>query len=424
MRNHSIQMEIGSSFRACTIGPNAQVRGSLGLLLVISLGIHQPAFAASARSERGATLLLKQSAPVSPLLKLPSEQQIPELRELALANATQPETVRFPETLLEDGHTVRLAVRQRGSGNHDRVLVMIHGVLADHDAWRYVTGELGRDFDLWLIDLPGCGDSDKPDPDLLGPMGYSPTAMAERALQALQQCLACRPQSPRLTIVAHSLGGMTALRMMSDLILRERYAAVLKQIDGMVLLAPCDAAVHQEIPKFTKVIALRGYEAAIGHTLGIIEAAVAESEKAGVCLQNRATRETAIKIASILTRAEDRRAAQAMLRQAVPWREKEHRPDWASIKRLETDYGNIDVPCLIVWGQCDETLPVSMGYKLKDQIAGAKLIVLPDTMHSIQTERPKDCAQIIREFGAGLLPSQSILATRSATAIAEVPAGD
>jgi len=92
-----------------------------------------------------------------------------------------------------------------------------------------------------------------------------------------------------------------------------------------------------------------------------------------------------------------------MLPQAVPWREKEHRPDWAAIKRLEADYGNIDVPCVIVWGQCDETLPASMGYKLKDQIAGARLIVLSDTMHSIQTERPQQCVRIIREFGTGSL---------------------
>ncbi len=90
-----------------------------------------------------------------------------------------------------------------------------------------------------------------------------------------------------------------------------------------------------------------------------------------------------------------------MLRQAVPWREKEHRPDWAAIRRLEADYRNIDVRCLIVWGQCDETLPVSMGYKLRDQIVGARLIVISDCMHSIQTECPHDCARLIREFGTG-----------------------
>ena len=178
------------------------------------------------------------------------------------------------------------------------------------------------------------------------------------------------------------------------------------------------------IPKFTKIVKLRGYEAAVGHTLGIIEAAVAQSEETSFCATNRATRETTRNLAGIIIRAEDRRAAQAMLRQAVPWRENEHRPDWAGIKRLEAQYQNIDVPCLIVWGQCDETLPVSMGYKLKDQIAGARLVVLPDCMHSIQTERPQDCVRLIREFQTGAMTMNSTRAIQTIVARAGAPAGN
>ena len=74
-------------------------------------------------------------------------------------------------------------------------------------------------------------------------------------------------------------------------------------------------------------------------------------------------------------------------------------------------------------GQCDEILPVSMGYKLKDQIAGARLIVLPNTMHSIQMERPKDCVRIIREFAAGPLATRSIPAASSLAAGTGSPAG-
>jgi len=158
-------MEIETSFG--TLKSAGKIRTLLATLSAISFAINQ-SFAASPESEKGAALLLKQAAPVSQLERLPSEQQIPELEALARANALLPETVCFPRTLREDGHTVRLAVHQRGSGTHQQTLVMIHGVLADHDAWRYLTGDLGTDFDLWLVDLPGCGDSDKPDPDLLG----------------------------------------------------------------------------------------------------------------------------------------------------------------------------------------------------------------------------------------------------------------
>src|ERR1044071_5386025 len=105
MRNHSIQMESGTSFGANKSGPKTQIKTALAVLLFISFVIHHPTLAASADSEKGAALLLNQTAPVSPLEKLPSEQQIPELRELAQANATLPDTIRFPATLLEDGHT-------------------------------------------------------------------------------------------------------------------------------------------------------------------------------------------------------------------------------------------------------------------------------------------------------------------------------
>src|SRR5207245_2432277 len=234
-RNQTFQMEIVRRFGVRQSAAKTQIKASFTMALIIGCVINISAFAVSAQGNRGATLLLRQAAAVSPLQKLPSEQQIPELEALARANALLPETVCFPKTLREDGHTVRLAVHRRGSGTNQQALVMIHGVLADHDAWRYLTGDLGTDFDLWLLDLPGCGDSDKPDPDLLGPEGYSPTAIAERVLQALQQSLAARAQPTRLLIVAHSLGGMTALRMMGDPDLRQRYASVLRQIDGMVL---------------------------------------------------------------------------------------------------------------------------------------------------------------------------------------------
>ena len=140
MRNQTFQMETGTSF--VTQKNAGNIRTLLVALLAISFAINQ-SFATSPESEKGAALLLKQAAPVSQLERLPSEQQIPDLKALVLANASLPESVRFAETLREDGHTVRLAVHQRGSGTHQQTLVMIHGVLADHDAWRYLTGDLG-----------------------------------------------------------------------------------------------------------------------------------------------------------------------------------------------------------------------------------------------------------------------------------------
>src|SRR5204862_4745158 len=133
-----------------------------------------------------------------------------------------------------------------------------HGVLSDHRVWRYAAGDLGRNYDLWLVDMPGCGDSDKPDGSLLGIGGYCPTALADRLLQSLDDSLKARANAPRLTVVAHSLGGMVALRAFADPELSRRHQSVLKQIDGMVLISPSDVIINQEIPTFTQVLALNG----------------------------------------------------------------------------------------------------------------------------------------------------------------------
>ena len=55
-------------------------------------------------------------------------------------------------------------------------------------------------------------------------------------------------------------------------------------------------------------------------------------------------------------------------------------------------------PCLIVWGARDETLPLSMGYKLQAQLPDATLIVIHDTKHSMQLERPHLSSSVLREF--------------------------
>jgi pimeloyl-ACP methyl ester carboxylesterase len=265
-----------------------------------------------------------------------------------------------------------------------------------------MTGPLSSNFDLWIIDLPGCGDSDKPDPKSLAADGYSPGAMADRVMQAIEQCMTSRNDSPRLLLVAHSLGGMIVLRMTSDPELRQRHAALLRQVDGLVLFAPGDVNVNQVSPVFKPIIKLGGLKAVIAKVLGILQEAVAGSTRNGCASPCLATKETADQRYQILADAKQRRVAQAMIKEAVPWNYKENRPDWDGIHRLETNYRNVDKPCLIVWGACDEVLPESMGHKLAGQIAGAKLVVLPDCMHAIALECPDACARLIRDFHASV----------------------
>lgn len=87
------------------------------------------------------------------------------------------------------------------SGSHNRnagpPFLLIHGIGAARDAWRFVAPALARDFMVISYDLRGHGDS---------PPGRLPFGLAE--LVADLERLRARLNIPRLHLAGHSLGGM------------------------------------------------------------------------------------------------------------------------------------------------------------------------------------------------------------------------
>ena len=120
----------------------------------------------------------------------------------------------------------------------------------------------------------------------------------------------------------------------------------------------------------------------------------------------------------MLTQRDTRLALQAVFTQTVPMRD--GRPDWPAIHSVVADYANVDVPCLIVWGARDETLPVAMGFKLAAQLPNAQLHVVPDCMHSVHLEDPVLCANLIRDFIA-MIPNSDPDDFTDSSALASTP---
>ena len=332
--------------------------------------------------------------------KLPSENDIPEFRELIAKGEALPKTTILHPTYRPGSKPVRIAIHEVGPGTNSHVYVLIHGMLASYKTWRYLAGALPGDSDVWLVDLPGHGESDKPSPASLGPGGYAPGAVAERILQALEQQLAARSSAPRMTFIAHSLGGLMVIRMLSCPELRRRHLSCLAQVDEAVLFAPCDVAVGVQIGQLLTIAGLSSTTLSIGDALGVVHEKVARATKDGCYRDGYATRESADLLFQAFTTPAILAASQAMIKGAVPGWETKRRPDWVQIRPLVCNYTNITVPCLIVWGECDETLPEWMGYKLRDHIPGAQLRELPECMHSAHLEYPKMCVDLISAFRA------------------------
>lgn len=58
----------------------------------------------------------------------------------------------------------------------------------------------------------------------------------------------------------------------------------------------------------------------------------------------------------------------------------------------------IDVPSLIVWGENDKIVPFDCRKAFLAKIAGVKLVALPQSGHSLHTERPKETAAAMSAF--------------------------
>ncbi len=93
----------------------------------------------------------------------------------------------------------------------DPTVILIHGGGAGADAWsnwRHLLSVFGEDFHVIAVDMPGFGDTDKPDPEAYA---YSQPARNQH-LAAFIETLACGP----VHLVGNSMGGATALGVAVD----------------------------------------------------------------------------------------------------------------------------------------------------------------------------------------------------------------
>lgn len=344
--------------------------------------------------------------------KLPRDADMPEHGPLVAAAQKLAMRTTLVGVGEAGGKTIRLAAHEVGAGKAQRVAVLVHGIISDSRMWRYIRPQLAEmpDVDVMEIDLLGSGRSDCPEPKIMGSDGYGPTALARGVLMAMRQRLSSYPSNTRVTLIGHSLGGMIILRMYAEESLRNEFADVISRVDGAVLFTPVDVQITTDHPTFAEIAYTNDFTFWLAARLGILHEKIALASMAGVVDPKLASREEADRMVEILDDPRRRHAAQAMIVQAVP-RVSHLRgspPDWPAIRRLVAGYSKVSVPSLIVWGECDDTFPLSMGYKLAYEVPQARLRIVEQSMHSIPCEHPKLSAKMIRDFIANGPPEPKI----------------
>lgn len=326
------------------------------------------------------------------------EDDVADLAPFKALSAANHNRTTLVETSEPGERSARVAVHEIGDGTHEWTLILLHGMFTDSTSWRFVQGSLAAEYDLLLIDLPGCGESDAPNPRIVGEGVYSPTAVARRVLAAVRERLSHRVSPPRIAIVGHSYGGMIALRMFGDSSLAAEYEDVNGLVERLILLSPVDVAVHRPDPVFVEIATISPLKLNLGLAFGVVQDKVVQGTICSVCEGRPALREEAAKRLEILRDPPRRRAMQALILNAVPTTGRPPRPDWDSMEELEAGYARVTPPTLILWGRRDETVPISMGYKIASQLPNATLMPIDNCMHSVHMERPGLCVQAVTGF--------------------------
>ena len=58
----------------------------------------------------------------------------------------------------------------------------------------------------------------------------------------------------------------------------------------------------------------------------------------------------------------------------------------------------IERPTLILWGENDKYLPLSLGDRIHKDIAGSRMEIIPNCRHFVQEDHPERATEIIAAF--------------------------
>jgi pimeloyl-ACP methyl ester carboxylesterase len=302
---------------------------------------------------------------------------------------------------------LRLAVHRPRHFAAQRVIVLLHGALSDHRTFRFLAPRLASNgaCDVVAIDLPGCGASDGWPARRGVCEGYTPAFTAERVMECLEILEPELPRDAAILLVGHSYGGAVALEC-AQAGQRAFFPRAAARIDGLALISPYDSSSGYKVPVLEKIAALDALQVTLAQLTGLLQRTIADAIWEGSVEHGALPREEADRLIEILGRGELRRSAQWMLRRASPWRQ-DGSLDTARAQMIARRIRSIALPCLLLWGAQDDTLPLALGEELSAKLPRSELRLIDESKHSPQVERPEECARAILSFAETLSVSAS-----------------
>ncbi|WP_053360426.1 alpha/beta hydrolase [Bacillus sp. FJAT-27251] len=252
-------------------------------------------------------------------------------------------------------------------------IVLIHGFLSSLFSFRHLVPLLKEDYSVISVDLPPFGKSGK-----RTSYEYSYKNLA-RTLTELMDGL----NISTYTVIGHSMGGQIALNILHHFSGKARKAVLLCS-SGYLKPAGRALMLSSRLPLFHLYVKYHLGRSGVEKNLRNVvhdHSLIDDEMREGY-----------------LAPFMDNGIFKGLTRMI---RDREGDLPHEALQQIQT-------PCLLIWGEHDKVVPLSVGKQLARDLPQANLIVLEDTGHLVPEERPEEVASHIRKFiGAPLHQTNS-----------------
>ncbi|WP_416674269.1 alpha/beta fold hydrolase [Egbenema bharatensis] len=258
---------------------------------------------------------------------------------------------------------------EQGSGSP---ILFLHGFMGRSESWQPLVAHLADHHRCICLDLLGCGESSKP-------MIRYDIAKLVAFVRGFVEAIGSHPGA----IVGHSLGGWVAAAYTLN------YP---QSVNHLILAAPAGIRDDSFCGRYDHLRPL------LWQTPGV-DAALWLMQPIALLLRKNQDLQT---IRWIRRELNAQPAPRSFLLDRM-------RPEDA-IDTVEKEIHQLQIPTLVITGDCDETIPLWHSQTYADQIADAQLVILPGAAHNL----PQDYAP---DLATHILPFLNAQTTKSATSL-------
>lgn len=260
---------------------------------------------------------------------------------------------------------IRTHYVKRGSG---APVILIHGFFFDSYMWSANLDELAKSFEVYVIDLWGFGYSSRE------PLEYG-FPLYSRQLKLFMQEMAI----PKASLIGQSMGGGTII---------EFTVSNRTRVDRIVL---ADASgLPNPLPIIGKISNLPG----VGEAMyGLPGNFIRRLTLGNTFIHDKATiSDEFFESATRFHKIE--RSSDVML-------EITRRDFFDKLGPRIKQLGEMDVPTLIVWGRQEKAIPLPIGKKLHEELAGSRMEIIDDAGHCPMIDQPNKFNELVVDFLSG-----------------------